>query len=70
LMQKARQEHPSLNEELGRGEYQTLLQWLRRNVHQQGSRYRPPELIQRITGAPTGIQPHLEHLRSKYGGAA
>ena len=69
LMQKARQDHPSLAEELGRGQYQTLLQWLRRNVHQQGSRYRPLDLMQRVTGEPTSIQPHLEHLRGKYGGA-
>ena len=70
LMQKARQEHPSLTDELARGQYQTLLGWLRRKVHQEGSRYRPPALMQRVTGEPTGIQAHLEHLRGKYGGAA
>jgi len=65
LMQRARQEHPSLNEELGRGQYQTLLTWLRQKVHQAGSRYRPQELMQRVTGEPTSIRAHLEHLREK-----
>ena len=69
LMQKARQENPSLNVELGRGQYQTLLSWLRRKVHQEGSRYRPQELMQRVTGEPTGIRPHLEHLHGKLDGA-
>jgi len=65
LMQTARQENPSLNEELSRGQYQTLLAWLRQKVHREGSRYRPQELMQRVTGEPTSIRPHLEHLRGK-----
>ena len=69
LMQTARREHPSLDGELARGHYQTLLHWLRRKVHGEGSRHNPPELMRRVTGAPTAIQPHLEHLRGKFAGA-
>lgn len=70
LMHQARQENPSLNEELGRGHYQSLLTWLRQKIHQEGSRYRPQELMQRVTGEPTAIRHHLEHLRGKFTGAA
>lgn len=66
LMHQARKEHPTLDDELSRGQYQTLLTWLRQKVHQPGSIYRPPELMQRVTGETTGIRHHLEHLRSKF----
>jgi len=66
LMQKARQDHPALTTELSRGNYKTLLSWLREKVHQPGSLYRPPELMQRVTGEPTSIRHHLEHLRQKF----
>jgi carboxypeptidase Taq len=66
LMQKARQDHPTLTTELSQGNYKTLLSWLREKVHQPGSLYRPPELMQRATGEPTSIRHHLEHLRQKF----
>jgi carboxypeptidase Taq len=66
LMHKARQENPSLNDELSQGQYATLLTWLREKVHQPGSIYRPTELIQRVTGEPTSIRYHLEHLHKKF----
>jgi carboxypeptidase Taq len=38
LMRRAMQDHPPLESELARGEYGTLLQWLREKVHRAGSR--------------------------------
>jgi carboxypeptidase Taq len=65
LMQKARQENPALEGELKGGHYQTLLAWLRQKIYQEGSRYRPRELMERVTGESTSIRHHLEHLRGK-----
>ena len=69
LMQTARRENPSLDGEFGQGQYQALLTWLRQKVHAEGSRYRPRELMQRVTGEPTNIRAHLEHLRAKFVGS-
>jgi carboxypeptidase Taq len=66
LMHQARQENPSLDDDLRRGQYQSLLGWLRQKVHQEGSRHRPRELMEKVTGEPTSIRYHLEHLRAKF----
>jgi carboxypeptidase Taq len=66
LMQRARQDHPALTAELSQGNYQTLLSWLRAKVHNVGSLHRPPQLMQLVTGEPTNIRHHLDHLRQKF----
>jgi carboxypeptidase Taq len=60
--------HPSIPDEIGRGEFGTLHNWLRQNIYQHGSKYTAPELIERVTGGPMSIDPYIRYLRSKYGG--
>ena len=43
-----------------------LLDWLRANVHEQGSLLDMPELLTRATGRPLELQPFLDHLRTRY----
>jgi carboxypeptidase Taq len=69
LMHRAKSDHPSLSQELAKGEYGTLLKWLRQQIHTHGLRYLPQDLIQRATGEPTGVRHHLEYLRQKFAGA-
>ena len=66
LMETARRENPSLDNDLEQGRYESLLNWLRQKVHQAGSRYRPSELMEKVTGEHTSIRPHVEHLRRKF----
>ncbi|MGH7968384.1 MAG: carboxypeptidase M32, partial [Limisphaerales bacterium] len=68
LMNRAKQEQPGLEAELKRGQYGTLLAWLREKVHRQGQRFRPQELIQQATGEPTNSSYHLDYLRKKFVG--
>lgn len=67
LIRKARTECPSLGGELARGEYGTLLKWLREKVHYHGMRHHPQDLIRLATGEPTNSAAHLANLREKYG---
>jgi carboxypeptidase Taq len=60
--------HPSIPDEIGRGEFGTLHNWLRQNIYQHGSKYTAPELIERVTGGPMSIDPYIRYLRHKYGG--
>ena len=66
LMQKAHADKPSLQAELARGKYSTLLGWLREKVHRHGMRHHPQELMRLATGEPTGTAAHLENLREKF----
>ena len=66
LMAKAQIDHPNLEAELGRGQYSTLLGWLREKVHRHGLHYPPQELMRRATGEPTQSRYHIEYLRRKF----
>ena len=67
LMRKAQADHPFLEAELARGEYGTLLGWLRDKVHGHGQRHQPQELMRLATGEPTSSAAHLANLREKFG---
>ena len=54
-----------LNEQFARGDFQSLRQWLRDNIHSQGQRYTAAELAQRITGRPLGHKDLIEYLLAK-----
>lgn len=64
LFHRAMETNSGLGEELARGSYGTLLSWLRRHVHEQGSRFSPQELMRQATGESTQTRYHLEHLKS------
>jgi carboxypeptidase Taq len=52
---------------VGRGEFRTLLGWLRENVYRHGRRYDPDELVERATGRPLDTTPYLRYLKGKFG---
>jgi carboxypeptidase Taq len=66
LFRRACRDHPDLESELKRGQYATLLAWLREKIHQQGQRYRPQDLMQFATGEPTRAAWHLANLRRRF----
>ncbi len=68
LIQSARRGNPSLDGDLSAGRYETLLAWLRQQVHREGSCHRPRELMEKVTGERTGIRAHLDYLREKFVG--
>lgn len=58
--------YPSIPQEIGRGKFDTLLNWLRENIHQHGRKFDPPDLIVRATGEPLQARSYMAYLRSKY----
>jgi len=66
LMESACKQVPGLTGELAAGNYASLLQWLRTNVHAAGQRHTPQELMEKATGATTQTEPHLAALRRKF----
>jgi carboxypeptidase Taq len=67
LWRTVRAELPGLDDEIGRGEYAGLRDWLRARIHRHGRTLTPPELIEQAVGGPLDPAPLLEHLAAKYG---
>jgi carboxypeptidase Taq len=56
---------PGIDDDLRRGEFGSLLGWLKENVHAHGRRYTAPELCERMTGRPLGHEALLRYLEAK-----
>jgi carboxypeptidase Taq len=54
-----------LDQLLERGNFTTLREWLRRQIHRHGRRHSPAELCQLVTGAPLSSAPFLAYLEQK-----
>jgi carboxypeptidase Taq len=67
LYEKACQQHPAIPTETEQGKFDTLLSWLRQNIHQHGRKFDPKDLIQRATGEPLQTRSYMNYLKTKYG---
>ncbi len=56
----------TIAEDVEKGEFGSLLEWLRSKVHSQGTRHLPPDLIKNATGEKPQAHYLLEHLRDRY----
>ena len=66
IFEAAKRSIPDLHELIEAGDHRPLLDWLRTNIHRQGSRYEPDELLERVTGSRLDATPYLRYLRSKF----
>jgi len=67
LFEAALEAHPEIPAEMERGEFATLLAWLRENVHRHGKKHDPEALIENATGRPPDTSPYLRYLGEKFG---
>ncbi len=63
FFEQARRDLGDLDAMFARGEFLPLLQWLRKNIHEHGKRYRARELVKRVTGHDLSAKPLLDHLQ-------
>lgn len=63
----AQQQIPGLTEQIASGKYETLLTWLRQQVHCYGRYYTSNELCEKITGQPLEFKYFLEYATQKFG---
>jgi carboxypeptidase Taq len=59
--------HPTIPDEVSRGQFATLHNWLRDNIYTHGSKFTTSELVERVTGGPLSIDPYIAYLTKKYG---
>ena len=57
---------PDLEDQVGRGEFAPLREWLGEHVHALGRKFSPQETLRRATGSSLAAQPYLDYLRSTY----
>ena len=61
-----KKEIPDVEARISRGDTSAVLAWLRMNVHVQGSRYTPGELVKKVTGQELDPVWFEKYLREKY----
>ncbi len=66
LFSKAKEEIPSLEKDVNNGKFDTLLGWLRKNIHQYGRYYTSGELCRNICGKTLDTQYFTQYLLDKY----
>ncbi len=64
---KATRDIPNLMRQFEEGNYRGLLDWLRKNIHSQGQRYRANKLCEKVTGEPLSHKPLMDYMSEKYG---
>jgi carboxypeptidase Taq len=66
LFDAALRDTPEIHAQIGRGEYQPLHDWLRKNIYRIGRRRTPDQLIADVTGGPLDAKPLLNRLHAKF----
>ncbi len=64
---QAQQALPDLEEQISRGDFKPLREWLIENIYRHGRKFYPRELVQRVTGEDISAKPFLEYARDKFG---
>jgi carboxypeptidase Taq len=64
---KAKQDIPDLEAKFEVGDFLTLREWLRENIHMHGKRYRANDLCKHLTGEGLNHKPLMDYMTAKFG---
>lgn len=56
----------NVNELIKSNDFQSILNWLKINIHQYGATKSPQELLKDVTGEELNVQYYIEYLENKY----
>jgi carboxypeptidase Taq len=62
-----KRQHPSIEDDFAKGNFEAVNDWRRRNIWSQGSMWSTPKLLQKATGEPLTAKHFEAHLKSRYG---
>ncbi len=57
---------PDWLDQIAKGKFKKILQWMIDNVHSKGNMYYPQELVKQVTGEGLNATPFIEYLETKY----
>lgn len=66
IFNQVQKEIPDLREQMQRGEFAPLRNWLTKKIYRHGRKFSSSELIERITGGPLAAEPFMEYVEKKY----
>lgn len=66
LAAAAVRQDPGISGAMDKGDYSSLLAWMRTHIHEKGSLHLPSDLIAEAAGAPADASALIAHLRSRY----
>ena len=67
IWEKAAEDLTDLEDQVERGEFTALREWLGEHVHCHGRKFAPQETLRRAVGTTIDAKPYLAYLRAKYG---
>ena len=67
LWEKITKDIPNLENQIGEGQFEPLLSWLRENIHRHGAKFEPLELLERVLGSGLEAGPYVRYLETKFG---
>jgi carboxypeptidase Taq len=67
LFAKIREDIPAIDDQISRGEFKGLFDWLESHVWRWGKRNFPQEQIQKATGSKLETGPYIQYLKTKFG---
>jgi carboxypeptidase Taq len=57
---------PDIEKQIENGQFTSLRNWLKDNIHKHGKTYKPEELILKVTKKPLCFEAYIRYLRKKY----
>jgi carboxypeptidase Taq len=66
LWERMLKDIPDVDAQIQDGDFKALTAWMRDKVHRHGAKFKPQELVQRITGSKIDQEPYIRYLTSKY----
>jgi carboxypeptidase Taq len=66
LWEKINKDIRGLDDQIRKGDFSGLLDWLRNNIHRHGQKYEPQALVEKVTGSRITPEPYVRYLTKKY----
>jgi len=65
IWERMREDVTDIDEQMARGEFSDLREWLREHLHRYGRKFMPAETLERVVGGPIDPEPYLRYLQGK-----
>ncbi|MDH5461721.1 MAG: carboxypeptidase M32, partial [Candidatus Bathyarchaeota archaeon] len=66
ILARMKKEIPDWRDQIVKGNFHNVRQWLTKNVHSYGNLYDAADLIKKITGEEINVKHFLDYLNKKY----
>jgi carboxypeptidase Taq len=66
LWEKINKDIKNLDEQIRKGQFAELREWLRVNIHQYGHKYDPRDLVRKVTGQDIDSAAYVRYLTKKF----